>query len=317
MRRSFRRWARGLSAALGLLLLGAVYESASEAADARAHRPPGRLIDVGGHRLHLYCVGPVGRGGPTVVIDAGLGDWSTSWTGVQSRAARTTRVCAYDRAGMGYSEPGAGPRTAERFAGELHTLLQRANIAGPYVLVGHSMGGLTVRVFAGRYPGEVAGVVLVESMGPLPAGDGPAAPPPAAAHAPAVSLARLAARVGLVRLLAGPLGLADGLPPSVAGAYVARLSAPRHFETVEEEAAGLPESLRQAGAVTTLGDLPLVVLSRGRDRNPEWEARQVRLLRLSSAGRRLVAEHSGHLVELDEPDAAVRAILAVVRERRP
>src|SRR3712207_9386654 len=98
----------------------------------------GQMVDVGGYHLHINCVG---TGSPTVVIDAGLGDWSASWSsGVQPEAARSTRVCAYDRAGMGWSERGPLPRTAERFAEELHTLLRNANISGPYVLVGHSAG---------------------------------------------------------------------------------------------------------------------------------------------------------------------------------
>ena len=135
---------------LGLMLAGAWYESVSEAADARAYPPPGQLVDVGGYRLHINCVG---TGSPTVVIDAGLGDWSATWNNrVQPEAAKTTRVCTYDRAGMGYSEPGPLPRTAARFAQELHTLLQHAGIPGPYVLVGHSSGGLPVRLFANAYP---------------------------------------------------------------------------------------------------------------------------------------------------------------------
>ena len=161
-------WLGGTVAVLvGLLLLGAGYESVAEAADARAYPPPGQLVDVGGHRLHLNCAG---TGSPTVVIDAGLGDWSASWSSwVQPEAARTTRVCTYDRAGMGYSEPGPLPRTAEHFAAELHTLLLRAGVPGPYVLVGHSAGGLPVRVFAHAYAADVAGVVLIESMHPAQA----------------------------------------------------------------------------------------------------------------------------------------------------
>src|SRR4051812_26628883 len=150
----------GVTVVLGLL--GAAYESVSEAADARAYPPPGQMVDVGGYRLHINCVG---AGSPTVVIEAGQGDSSVSWSSwVQPRVATTTRVCTYDRAGMGYSDPGPLPRTAERFAQELHTLLLRADEPGPYVLVGHSLGGLTVRIFAHEYPADVLGVVLVDSM---------------------------------------------------------------------------------------------------------------------------------------------------------
>ena len=188
----------GLVVLLGVV--GAVYESVAEAADARAYPAPGRMVDVGGYRLHVNCLG---TGSPTVVIDSGLGDWSASWRSwVQPEAAKATRVCTYDRAGIGYSEPGPLPRTAAHFAQELHTLLQHADIPGPYVLVGHSAGGLTVRVFADAYPAEVVGVVLIDSMSPtLATQAAPSTPPDGRTservvdrHAPGAD--RLAAVVG-------------------------------------------------------------------------------------------------------------------------
>ena len=162
-RRLFRWLGGAVLLVLGLILAGTIYESVSEAADVRAYPPPGQMVDVGGYRLHINCMG---TGTPTVVIDAGWGDWSLSWGWVQREVAKTTQVCTYDRAGMGYSEAGPLPRNAEQFAKELHILLARANIAGPYVLAGHSLGGLPVRVFAHDYPTEVAGVVLIDSMSP-------------------------------------------------------------------------------------------------------------------------------------------------------
>ncbi len=135
--RGCSRWlGAGLASLLGLLLVGYIYEPMAEAADAKAYPPPGELVDVGGYRLHINCTG---SGSPTVVIEAGLGDWSTSWGFVQPEVAKTTQVCTYDRAGMGWSEAGPLPRDAAQFAKELHTLLQSANIPGPYVMVGHSL----------------------------------------------------------------------------------------------------------------------------------------------------------------------------------
>ena len=149
---------------IGLALVGYIYEPIAEAADAKAYPPPGQMVDVGGYRLHINCTG---TGSPTVVIEAGLGDWSTSWGGVvQPEVAKTTRVCTYDRAGLGWSDASSLPSDAAQFAKELHTLLQNANVPGPYVMVGHSLGGLIVRVFAHDYASEVAGVVLVDSMNP-------------------------------------------------------------------------------------------------------------------------------------------------------
>ena len=153
-------WLGGIVGVLLVLgLVGWIYEPLAEAADAKAYPPPGKMVDVGGYRLHLNCTG---SGSPTVVIESGLGDSSATWGWVQPEVAKTTRVCTYDRAGMGWSETSPQPRTAREFAKELHTLLAKANEPGPYVLVGHSLGGYTVRVYAHDYPAEVVGVVFVD-----------------------------------------------------------------------------------------------------------------------------------------------------------
>ena len=300
---------------LGLMLIGAVYESLAEAADVQAYPPPGQLVDVGGYRLHINCTG---TGSPTVVIDAGLGDWSGSWSSwVQPEGAKTTQVCTYDRAGMGYSEAGPLPRTAEQFAKELHTLLQHAGILGPYVLVGHSMGGLPVRVFVHEYATDVAGVVLIESMNPRQAK--PSATdtsPPAATHSSGFSILTLPARIGLLRLFAGPLGLTSDMSPEVQHAYTAFTVTPRSFQTQLDEGTGMPESFRQAGAVTTFGDVPLIVLSRGLDPDPDWQAMQAELLQLSSHSQHMFADKSGHNIQLDQPDAATAAIVQMVTQLR-
>ena len=309
-------WLGGMVAALlGLMLLGTLYEAVAEAADWRVYPPPGQLVDVGGYRLHINCVG---TGGPTVVIDAGQGDWSASWSNrVQPEAARTTRVCAYDRAGSGWSEAGPLPRTAERFAQELHSLLQHAGIPGPYVLVGHSLGGLTVRVFAQAYPADVAGVVLIDSMSPRQATHAALpTPPQTAAPASGLSIFTLPARIGVLRFLAGPLDLKSGLSPEVANAYVAFSVTPRSLQTMLDEGAGMGASLAQAGAVTTFGDLPLIVLSRGADQDGDWQRMQGELPQLSSNSQQLIADQSGHNVQLDQPEAAVGAILQLVEQLR-
>ncbi len=260
-------WLGGvLAVVFVLLLVGAITKSRAEAADKIAYPPPGQMVDVGGYRLHINCTG---TGSPTVVIDAGLGDWSTAWSVVQAGVAKTTRVCTYDRAGMGWSEPGPLPRDARQFAKELHTLLQNAHIPGPYILAGHSLGGLPVRVFAQAYPSEVAGVVLINSMVP-----GQSTPPSTdtnsqpAAQTHTFSVIPLLARFGIVRLLAKPLGI--GSPePSDTNAYISLYVRPQNVQTFVDETQGVPDSLAQAAAVTTFGDLPLIVLSRGLDQAPE------------------------------------------------
>jgi len=296
------------------MLLGAIYESLAETADVRAYPPPGQMVDVGGFRLHVHCVG---TGSPTVVIDAGWGAWSASWSRVQSEVAKTTRVCTYDRAGMGYSEAGPLPRHAERFAGELHTLLHQANIPGPYVLAGHSLGGLPVRVFAHEYAAEVAGVVLIESMSPAQFRQSPTDPKPqAASPSSGFSILPVLARIGLVRLSAGLLGPTPTLPPEVQKALTAFSVTPRAIQAWEDEGAGMPASGAQALAVKTFGDLPLIVLSRGLDQEPDWQAMQAELLQLSSNSQQLIADKSGHSVEIDQPEAAVVAIVKMVEQLR-
>ena len=314
-RRFLVRLVKVVAVLLVLVLIGTLWESTTEAADQRAYPPPGQLVDMGGYSLHLNCVG---TGSPTVVIEAGMGDWSTSWSSqVQPEVAKTTRVCAYDRAGLGWSDPGPLSRTAEHFAQELHALLQRASVPGPYVLVGHSLGGLTVRLFAREHRAEVAGVVLVDSMHPdqatQPLPD-PSAEPPATDGD--LSITVLAARIGLVRLLTGPLDLKGGLSPAVADAYAAYAVTPRTFQAQDREGAGLAISLSQAAEVTSLGDLPLMVVSRGLDPDPKWQRMQTDLLGLSSNSRQIVAAESGHLIQIDQPDVASGAIVEMVDQLR-
>src|SRR5215213_9005058 len=145
---------------LVLALAGALYQAIATELAERACPPPGEMVDVGGYSLHINCVG---QGSPTVVLDAGLGGMSAEWVWVQREVSDTTRVCPYDRAGMGWSEMGPEPRDAKQITRELHTLLSKAGIEGPYVLVGHSFGGLYMQTYAARYPGEVAGVALIDS----------------------------------------------------------------------------------------------------------------------------------------------------------
>jgi pimeloyl-ACP methyl ester carboxylesterase len=208
---------------------------------------------------------------------------------------------------MGYSEPGPLPRTAERFAQELHILLHEAGIPGPYVLVGHSMGGLPVRLFAHEYAAEVAGVVLIDSMSPSGAKPSDGSDAESGQSNGGDWILTLPARIGLLRLLAGPVN---------ASAEASLSATPSSLQTFLDEGRGMPESLAQAGRVTSLGAMPLIVLSRGLDQQPDWMAQQAEFLQLSSNSLQLFAEHSGHNIELDQPDAAVGAIAQMVAQVR-
>jgi pimeloyl-ACP methyl ester carboxylesterase len=285
-----------------LALLGAIYESLAEAADVKIYPAPGQLVDVGDHRLHINCTG---TGSPTVVIVSGLGDWSTSWGVVQPEVAKTTRVCTYDRAGLGWSDTRSLPSDAAQFAKELHTLLQNANVPGPYVMVGHSLGGFIVRIFAHDYASEVAGVVLVDSMNPKQVTE-------SLSNRLALfsSLEAGLARVGVGRLLL-KLGILPSVPPGEE-AYYPLFVRPQSFQTTANEYRALPASAAEAAAVKSFGDLPLVVLTAKLNDNPGWPEWQTELLQLSSNSQQLFAENSGHVIQDDEPDAAVDAILKIV-----
>ena len=303
----------GLAMLLFLLLVGYIYEPIAEAADAKAYPPPGELVDVGGYRLHINCTG---TGSPTVIIDAGLGDWSTGWGFVQPEVAKTTRVCTYDRAGWAWSEAGPLPRDATQFAKELHTLLKNADIPGPYIMVGHSLGGLTVRVFVHDYAEEVIGIVLIDSMTTQQFAQSPTdvqsrLNTQSRPFNPLVLLGRL----GIVRLLGKPLGiLTDEVPNPEA--YNALSVRPQNIQAFIDDSRGMPAAGMQASAVKSFGNLPLIVLTARLNDIPGWPVWQKELLQLSSNSQQLFAENSGHNIEFDEPDAAVKAILLMVEQVR-
>lgn len=302
----------GLATLLGLLLVGFIYEPIAEAADAKAYPPPGQLVDVGGYRLHINCTG---TGSPTVMIDAGLGDWSTGWGYVQQGVAKSARVCTYDRAGWGWSDAGPLPRDAAQSAKELHTLLQNAGIPGPYVMVGHSLGGLGVRVFVHDYASEIAGVVLIDSMTPRKVTQSQIeVQPQTDTHSQPFSFPALLARFGIVRLLARPLGIMPFVPTGE-NAYFSRLVRPQSAQALTNESQGMPAAGAEAAAVKTFGDLPLIVLTAHLNKIPGWQEWQTELLQLSSNSQQLFAE-SDHNIHFEAPDAAVAAILQMLQQVR-
>jgi pimeloyl-ACP methyl ester carboxylesterase len=307
--------AAGLAALLGLALVGYLYEPIAEAADAKAYPPPGQLVDLGGYRMHIHCTG---SGSPTVVIDAGLGDWSTSWEeAVQPGVAKTTRVCTYDRAGMGWSDAGPLPRDTAQFARELHTLLQNAQIPGPYVMVGHSLGGLTVRVFVHEYAPDVAGVLLVESMNPNHFNEtSPDVLSRSRSQSQPFSFGALLSRWGAARLLVKLPWIAPHVSAND-DAYYARYIRTQSLQTTTDESQGMVASGAEASAVQSFGDLPLIVLTGRLNNNGNWQEWQKELLQLSSNSRQSFAEHSGHNLQVDEPDAAIAAITQMVEQVRP
>lgn len=246
--------------ALALLTLagaGASYQAVATWLDARAYPPPGQLVDVGGYRMHIYCLG---EGSPTVILDALFPGTVSNWVWVQPQIARATRVCAYDRAGLGWSDGGPAPRDAMQHAAELHALLQNADIDGPYVLVGHSLGALSVRMFADRYPQEVAGMVLVEGSDPdaweqlgLPEGVG-------VDHRQLV-VATLLSRLGVFRLgLISAYGDDADLPEQQRAELRAFFNTAKSLETVRAVDASFSTALDQVRRARGLGAKPLAIV---------------------------------------------------------
>jgi pimeloyl-ACP methyl ester carboxylesterase len=303
---------------LVLLLAGFVYQTVAEAVDARRYLPPGRLVDVGGYRLHIYCTGEQQAGTPTVILDALFPGSVSNWAWVQPEVARVTRVCSYDRAGHGWSDPGPEPRDAVQHARELHTLLANAGIAGPYVLVGHSLGGLYVQMFAEQYPSEVAGMVLVESTHP-DAWARQGKPEGVGADPNQLAVAPVLARFGVFRLGLIPTPGSDpDLPPQQFAELQAYLRSTKYFETIRDVNTAFPSTLAQVRALDKLGKLgaiPLAVVVGTADENASGVlfTLQEDLAALSTNSTLRRIDGANHAGLVDKHEYALRTS-AIIRE---
>lgn len=301
-----------------LVIAGCVYQSVSEGNDARAYPPPGEMISVGSTRLHLYCTG---EGSPTVILDAAFPAQVSNWAWVQPQIARETRVCSYDRAGHGWSDLGAPPRDAFRHATELRALLGHANVPGPYVLVGHSLGALYARAFADRYPDEVAGMVLIEGTHPdawkrQNLTEGVGADPGMLAVAP------LLARIGFFRLGLFPVPAADrDLPPQQFAEEEAYFKTTKYFENLQAVNNSFSAALEQVRGLASIGNKPLAVVVGTASENYTGVPRELQdeLLRLSANSVFVPVEgatHSGLVDNEQSADDTAKAILSVVEAVR-
>jgi pimeloyl-ACP methyl ester carboxylesterase len=301
-------------AALVLASVGVGYETVKESLDRNAYAMPGRLIDVGGHRLHLSCTG---TGSPTVLLEGGFGETSAMWGWIAPAVARDTRVCVYDRAGRGWSEPASGPQDGVAVAGDLHTLLDRARIAGPYVLVGHSFGGLYVLNFAARYPRQVAGMVLLDSTSPEAFTKLPGYPGFYDAFRRATGLFPSFARLGVARLVNATQF--TSLPAPSRNLERAFGATAQMARSQRDEWAEAPTAMKQAQSVKSLGDMPLIVITAVKDAQVGWMPLQDALARLStnSIHRRVPQATHSSLTD-NETDAAAssQAILDVIEAVR-
>jgi pimeloyl-ACP methyl ester carboxylesterase len=304
-------------AVLGVAAVGGGYETVRESLDARAYPAPGQLVDVGGHRLQLRCTG---SGSPTVVLEPGQGGVSSDLAWIAPVVAQDTTVCVYDRAGRGWSDAGNGPQDGVQIAADLHTLLDRAHVPGPYVLAGHSFGGLYVQSFAAQFPDDTAGLVLLDSTAPKP---GPTLPSitfdnvfgRVAALVPAV------AHLGAGRLIAQ--GSYGSLPPRVRDEARANGSMARNLGSFIDEFVEANTAMQQAAALTNLNGKPLIVLTADTGNAADWEQKQTHMAGLSTNSLHRTAVDTTHdsLVS-DEADSAaasqaIHDVVEAVRTAQP
>lgn len=326
--RSARRVVAVALIALGIFLGAA--KIAQHRVVSQIAAPPGQLIDVGGRRLHIHCQGAADPGKPTLVFDAGLGESSLTWAGIAPALAETHHVCTYDRAGYGWSDPGPGAPSASVAIADLRTLLRAAGVPGPYVLVGHSLGGLYVRMYAYHHPEEIAGLVLLD---PSHEEMTSRLPPDWQAHvrqtgeqaAENLRVPALLADQGFVALFPQLAPADPRLPPAAQATLLALSGAGGNALRALAQEVRASEALLAEGRtmqITDLGDVPLVVIKAGAAAPsappdgltpfmPGYDLHR-ELAGQSSRGRLIVLASSTHYVHYDAPGAVIDAINTLV-----
>ncbi|WP_165491749.1 alpha/beta fold hydrolase [Egibacter rhizosphaerae] len=333
--RNLLRWIRnGMLGLLGLLSAATLAGRVQQARLQRAHPAPGGLVDVGGHELHVL---QAGAGGPTVVFENGQGGMALDWHYVQPEIAAQSATLAYDRAGMGWSEPGPGPRDLPVLVDELRAVLHEAGAPTPYVLVGHSLGGPIVRAYAHTYPDEVAGLVLLDATHEDQFETFPAAFT-AKADAMAEAMRRQRRVIAAVNASGIPALFASAYPDPVASKLPAEVADARRavkfmdastVVSAADEMIALRDSLDHLRrSRQSLGDIPVVVLPAGKalgaeaavpeglegDVEAARQTMQEDLATVSTNARRVVADGSGHFIHVERPDLVTDAVRQVLEE---
>jgi pimeloyl-ACP methyl ester carboxylesterase len=326
-----RRWTKRVLVGIAglvlvLLLAGVVFQFVTSKIDERRYPALGEMVDAGGYNIHLNCTGEAG-GAPTVIMDSGLGGTVLDWQLVQPELAKSMRVCTYDRAGMGWSDPGPQPRTSQQIVKELHTVLGNAGVTGPYVLVGHSFGGTNMQVYASQYPDEVAGMVLVDS-----ALEDEKAVALTQSHQPSPLLMKIYATIGLTRLPYTLGGETSGLTsPELEDEQAAISSHRKHIFAVADENSSLEESFDENRTdPMSLGDKPLMVLTAGSVQlagtglseeqmnliDELHSESQAALTQRSENAKQIIVADSGHYIHVEQPGLVTDAIHQVVEAAR-
>lgn len=309
-----------------LLVLGFAYQSYANRRDVEKFPPPGKLIRITHEdvNLHLHCQG---QGDVTVILEAGQGDSSLNWAEVQSAVSAFTQVCAYDRPGLGWSSPATNVLTSQQIAENLHCALEGAGIAGPYVLVGHSIGGVYARTFTRQYPEKVVGLVLVDSAHENQAHRLPSFTKKELSMIKwLATVLRVLAPFGIPRALK----LADRMQgenfaEDIRPAAMTRMYQTHFFKALYNEVKSVEVNTAQPEPPPDLGNKPLVVLSRG-ENNPgfpdeqfeqlkhSWGELQQELVELSTNSQHIIADQSGHYIHHDQPELVIDAIRQVLED---
>lgn len=247
---------------ISIILTGVVYQNIATAFDRGNYQPRGQMIAVNGHEMHINCTGAGGNAGsPTVILEAGAYSYSSEWYWVQQQLEPTYRVCSYDRAGNGWSEAVDGKRDGLTLVHELHDLLAAADISAPYVMVGHSLGGVLAPIYASEYPGDVTGLVLVDSAIPLKWADKAQYETYKSQNESAYALMKALTYVGALRLILPPEFHGYGYPADVTAEMTAFKATPQGVDIWDAEVRLAQWDLRQEmDAAVGLGDLPMVTL---------------------------------------------------------
>lgn len=302
-----------------LSITGMIYQTAAAESDKRNLPPPGNLIDVGGFKMHIHCMG---EGSPTVILETLSGGTSSYWGWVQPEVAKERRVCTYDRAGRGWSESDPEPQSLTRTVRNLYTLLANANVEGPYVLVGHSIGGIYIRQFAAEHPDDVVGMVLVDAAHPYQYDRFPDMLAGSEEYLRIAKTFPVAARLGVGHLyfaLGGEMDFADMKEPQKSELKAA-WSSPDYFESQYAENVASPAIYRDGQQLGDLGDLPLVVLTQGNDTaTPGWIELQNELAELSTNSLHITVDGATHASLAFNPEhaqAVSEAVIKVVESAR-
>ena len=298
-------------------LSGVGYQAACTLWDDHRLVPPGRFVTVDGLRLHMLVSGERRcESDPVVVLETGLGGMSSAWGWIQPEVARFARVVSYDREGLGWSEGDSGPLSARRHARRVHGMLQEAGLKSPYLLVGHSMGGLLIRVFNDLYPDEVCALVLIDASHPDQRLRSPAIRDHMEEGFRLLRSMPLLAGVGYVRISDVLISQAQGLPPLQFDQARSFLCSYRHLKTANIEAGNWDALCGEVRATGSLGDKPLTVISAGKGAKPGADELQGELARLSSRSRHVVVNGADHVTLVTHREHAHR-VAAEIRRLLP